>query len=302
MASKNGLLAPQATYGALSESYYLSKDAPIIAPTLVSPITLQSGGAEGTLAVPAEIFVPGPDHASPAYAGAVRISPGANVDAPNGAAGVVIRAVEGTVAGTAATVMEIGTNGESPNQLLIAGADGLSQVYDELYNQPVALQAITLSATNPLAAPDPANVGEIFRCVQAGVAASAVGAIGTNFAVPKTGWYALQLEIALGNAPAPAAPDINVPIAAVGGIDIGQTLSFVITKGVVVEPYGAMEYVAQEFAAADIVVAGGNVIKQFVSQHLFTAGQTYSFTLKSSSALWNIGTNGQIKAELIAMC
>ena len=44
----------------------------------------------------------------------------------------------------------------------------------------------------------------------------------------------------LSNANAPAAPDINVPITAVGTIDIGETLTFVIAQGVVVQPYGAM--------------------------------------------------------------
>lgn len=132
MANKNGLLAPTATHGALSPSYYLSRYEPIVAPTLVAPVNLQSGGEEGTLAVPAEIFVPGPDHAVPAYAGAVRISPGSNEDAPSGAAGVVIRATG--VSGEVATVMEVGTDGEGPNQLLIAGANGLSSVYDEKYN------------------------------------------------------------------------------------------------------------------------------------------------------------------------
>lgn len=295
------ILPPTSTYsgGASDNNLYMRVGQAAVLPsgsTLVSPVNLKAADSSSEGA----IYVDGA--AAGGYQGAVNITPGVNASSAFAGDGITVRTTPGSVAGTAATTVEVGANAQGPNHLYIAGLSGVGEVYDEVYNQPVALQPITLSATNPLAAPDPNNVGEIFRCIQAGVAASAAAAIGTNFAVPKTGWYCLQLEIALGNAPAPAAPDINVPITAAGGIDIGQTLSFVITKGVVVEPYGAMEYVAQEFAAADILVQGGNVIKQFVSQHLFAAGETYGFTLKSSSALWNIGTNGQIKAELIAMC
>lgn len=293
----NGHVLPPA-FASPGTPYYVSAGAgsEVPQPVLIAPITLQANPEEGALDVPAAIQVPGADSADPVFVGGVNIVAGGNAASEDGAAGVIIYAAAG-----GATVMEVGDT-SAGNKILINGASGLGQVYDEVYNQPVSLQPISLSATNPLAAPDLANVGEIFRCTQAGVAASAAAAIGTNFVVPKSGWYSLQIEIALGNAPAPAAPDINVPIVSAGGIDIGQTLSFAIAKGVVVEPYGAMEYVAQEFAAADILVAGGNVIKQFVSQHLFDETQTYTFTLKSSSALWNIGTNGQIKAELIAMC
>lgn len=281
-----------------ADNLYLIKGQQIPSGTaLTNPVPIKSTDATTT----ATLFVSGA--AAGAYQGAINVQPGANAAIAGGVGdGITVRTIAGTAAGTVATTVEIGANAQGANHLYIAGLSGVGEVYDEVYNQPVALQPITLSSTNPLAAPDPANTGEIFRCVQAGVAASAAAAIGTAFQVPKSGWYCLQLEVALGNAPAPAAPDINVPIVAVAGIDIGETLSFTFAKGVVVEPYGTMEFVAQEFAAADIVVAGGNVIKQFVSQHLFTVGETYTFTLKSSSALWNIGTNGQIKAELIAMC
>jgi hypothetical protein len=229
------------------------------------------------------------------YLGAITFS--------TGEAGVIDAADAMTMRPTATGVaVEIGTNSQPINTLSIAGAEGLSEVYDAVYNPAVSLKALTLTDTNPLCAPTVGNTGELFRCEQAGVLASATAAIGTNFEVPVTGWYSLQIEMKLQNAPAPAATDINVPITAVGGIDIGQTLSFAIVKGVVVEPYGLQEMIAQEFAAADILVQGGNVIRQYVSQHLFEAGETYTFTLRSSSALWNIGSGGQLKAELIAMC
>lgn len=291
MSSKNGLISEQAS-SRPGLPYYVSKDEPLLNPSLISPVQLLSADLEAQ----AEIVCRGLNAGVPSpYTGAIKLLPGAS-SVGAAAEGLTVRSVGG------GTQVEVGTDGETPNVLAIAGASGLSQVYDEIYNQPVALQPITLSATNPLCAPIPANVGEIFRCTQAGVAASAAAAIGTNFQVPKSGWYALQIEMSLGNAPAPAAPDINVPIVAIGGIDLGETLTWAITDGVVVEPYAVQEFVSQEFAASAIVQQGGNVIKEHVSMHLFQAGTTYTFSLRSSSALWNIGTNGRLKAELIAMC
>jgi hypothetical protein len=304
MATRNGLIPPLVTHSAPSNSYYaLKKDGVLNQATLVSTTILQSNPAtEGLLTVPASIFVPGPEHPTPAYVGAVRISPGGNVAAEDGSAGIVIRAAAGETS-IASTILEVGTDGESPNRVLIAGLDGLSEVYNELYNQPVDLRPITLSATDPLCAPDPNNVGEIFRCEQAGVAAAASAAIGTNFVVPKTGWYALQTEVKLGNAPVPAAPTINVPITvAPGGVNFGETLSFSFFDGVVAEPYGLMEVTSNEFVVSDILVANTITVRTYTSLHLFEAGNTYTFTLRASSGVWNIGDVGQIKCELIAMC
>lgn len=293
MSSTNGLMGA-AAFRKPGVPYYLqdSAEVTLTQPILVAPVTLESFDRQGaaTLSVGGEAGgVPGP------YTGCINLSPGASSGGP-AADGLTIRAIADGVS------VEVGTNAQDANILSIAGPSGLSQVNDPIYNPAVSLKALTLSATNPLCAPDPANVGELFRCAQAGVAAAAVSAIGTNFQVPVSGWYSLQIEAKLENAAAPAAPNINVPIVAAGGIDIGETLTFAVVKGVVVEPYGVQEMVAQEFAASAILVQGGNVIRQYVSQHLFDAAETYSFTLRSSSALWNIGTNGQIKAELIAMC
>lgn len=288
MSGKNGLMCPEA-YANPETPYYADADTAIVAPTLVSPIALEAADRTSTG------FMTVGGLAEGAYQGAVSIQSGANGVQP---ATQVCLTGRSTATGC---IVEVGDNAQAVNQLRIAGPSGTSLVNDPVYNPAASLKALTLSATNPLCAPTPGNVGELFRCAQAGVAASAAAAIGTNFQVPATGWYCLQIEMALGNAPAPAAPDINVPIVAAGGIDIGQTLSWAIIQGVVVEPYGLLETVAQEFAAADILVQGGNVVRQYNSQHLLAAGTTYTFTLKSSSALWNIGTNGQLKAELIAM-
>ena len=296
MANVNGLIAPPA-YKNPEVPYYLVDDAGTVInqPTLVSAIDIESTDRTAS----AQLSVVGLEGSPPAltvYSGSIGLRPGTSSlgAAP---AGVNIRSLANGVA------VEVGTDGVGiVNTLGVAGADGVAQVYDELYNPAVSLKALTLSSTNPLCAPVVGNVGELFRCSQAGVLASATAGVGTNFQVPVSGWYSLQIEINLGNAPAPAAPDINVPITPVGTIDIGETLTFVVAQGVVVQPYGAHECVSSEFLASAITQQGGNVIRQYVSQHLFAAGTTYTFTLRSSSALWNIGTNGQIKAELIAMC
>lgn len=303
MANKNGLCAPEA-YAAPNNPYYASsqlRSPTIVSPTLVSTITLQSGGAEGTLAVPADIVVPGPTHATPAYVGAVRISPGGNEDAPNGAAGVVIRAGEGVNPGEACTIMEIGTNGESPNQLYIAGSQGLSEVYDELYNQPVALRDVVLSNVSPTNIVDTANPGEIFRCAQAGVAASALAAIGATVEVPRSGWYMVAIEVKMTNAPAPAPPSIELAIGAAGPFNVGSSLTFAMTDGVVANPYGVLDVNTMDFAVSQIADVNDGPVRQYSFMQLLEAETEYTFTLRSSNAAINIGV-GQIKAELIAMC
>jgi hypothetical protein len=259
---------------------------------LAAPVIFQAE-APATAGNPV-IYVEG--SAASAVGGSLALVPGSRTGAAAPDAGLTI------VAQPAGVSVYVGTDGQATNLLSVAGANGLSQVYDEKYNQPMGLRAITLTNTNILAVPQVGNVGEIFRCVQAGVAASAVAAIGTNFTVPLSGFYTLQIEYKLQNAAAPAAYDINVPIVAVGDIDIGQTLTFTISQGAVVEPYGSSSVGSQEFAVQSIVSQGGGIIRCYVSEHSLVAGTVYTFGLRSSSALWNIGSAGQIKAELIAMC
>lgn len=292
-APQGGLILCQQTRPNATEAYYLKKGEPIDPAILVSPVGIQSADGVSTPSLIARGLVGG---VPTPYTGGITIEPASSSLGP-APAGLNIHA------GVAGVAVEVGTNGAGiVNTLEIAGASGLSQVNDPVYNPAVALKAITMVSTNPLSAPTVGNTGEIFRCAQAGVVASATSAVGNTFTVPADGWYSLQMEVKLENDVAPAVPSINVPITPAGSIDIGETLTFTITQGVVVEPYGAMECVSQEFAVSSILQQGGNVIRQYVSQHLFQAGVNYVFALRSSSALWNIGANGQIKAELIAMC
>jgi hypothetical protein len=206
--------------------------------------------------------------------------------------------------------MEVGTDGEAPNQVLIAGPDGLSEVYNELYYQPVALREITMLTENPLSARDPDNTSEIFRTLQDGVAAADAGNSPANtFTVPKTGFYALQIQLSLFNGVAPAAPDINVPaIVAPGGINVFGGIEFTLLTQTPLQvvPYGATEVAGSELFISDVLAVGSGVSKVKTAMYLLQADTTYRFIMAVSrptgSTAWNIGTNGQIKAELIAMC
>lgn len=303
MDALNGLLPPALTHSAVTNSYYLTKDAPVIdeptliAPTLISPVALLSADS----AASASMTVTGLSGGAPApYTGAVTINTGGSSAGPSAVA-ITSRA------GANGAIVEIGANAQASNLLLIAGASGTGQVYDEVYNQPVALQAITMVSQTPLCVRDPANTSEIFRCAQAAVAAADAGAGQTNrFTVPKSGFYALQMEVNLFNAPAPAAPTVNVPAVVAGGIDVYGALGFTLSNGVVVIPYGSHEMVGGELFSSDCLLANSGVNKIHCGMYLLAAGTTYSFTMAANrpagSTAWNIGDAGAIKAELIAMC
>jgi hypothetical protein len=130
----------------------------------VSTVSIQGNVAEGGLALPAKIVVPGTTHATPAYVGAMKLIPGGNVAAPTSSNGVVIRAAAGP-----STIVEVGTNGEGPNQLLIAGASGLSQVNDPVYNpvQPFVEASPGETTTSPEAINN-ANPSNSFRTIPLG--------------------------------------------------------------------------------------------------------------------------------------
>lgn len=134
--STNGHLAPQNTHAQIEESYYaLTSGSTLSGVTLVTPVVLQGVASEGALAFPARIVVPGTTHADPEYVGAVAIRPGGNPAAPSGSAGIVVRAVAPAIPGpgTGGTVLEVGTDTEAPNIIAVAGVDGLSLVYNQLY-------------------------------------------------------------------------------------------------------------------------------------------------------------------------
>lgn len=297
-ANKSGLTIP-AAYAAPGKPFYLGQPfTSLTEPTLVAPITLQAANADGTLLEPAHIYVAGENNVDAAYVGAVIIQPGGNDASAVPGNGITVRTGAGP-----STIVEIGTDAEDNNLLYIAGADGVGQVYDEKYNPAVALRDVVLSNVSPTNVVVTANPGEIFRCTQAGVLASATAAIGANVVVPRSGFYQVAIEVKMANAAAPAPVDVQLAVGvAPGGFNIGSTLTFAMTTGVVVNPYAVMDVNTLEFACDQVAIVNDGPVRQYSFMQLLEAGTTYTFTLKSSNALINIGSAGQIKAELIAMC
>lgn len=298
MSSDNGLIGSSA-YRKPGVPYYMQEGAEVVLrqPTLVAPITLESfdEAAQAIMTVrglTAGVPVP--------YTGGVSINPGAS-SLGTAPAGLNIHSIANGVA------VEVGTDTATANTLSIAGPAGLARVYDETYNQPVALQPITMVSVNPLCAPAAGNTSEIFRCGQAAVAAADSGLGQANqFRVPKTGFYALQMEVSLFNGPAPAPPAINVPAIVSGGIDVYGSMELTIAESAVVIPYGTREIVGGSIFSSDCLLADNGFDSTFQALYLLDATKTYVFVLSVSrpagSSAWNIGPNGQIKAELIAMC
>lgn len=285
------------------DNIYLIKGQQIPSGTvLTNPVPIES--SDGT--TNATLFVNGED--AGAYQGSINIQPGANATIPGGVGdGMTIRTIAGTAAGSVATTVEIGANAQGANHLYIAGLSGVGEVYDEVYNQPVSLQPLTITQVSATNVYDSNNPGEFFRCTQAGVAASVAAAIGCVIQVPRTGWYMCAIEIDLANAPAPAPISINTPINAQppGYINVGETLQFSFVgpqPNVTVTPYGNLDVGAQELAQSQNLSANDGAVRQYTFMQKFDATQTYRFLFKASSPVWNIGAAGQIKAELIAMC
>jgi len=116
----SGLIGPPA-YANFKTPYYLSRTDKLTN-DLISQVNILSADLSST----ATITVTG--DSDPSYKGAITLNSGAN---NSGSSKVILT---GRTVGTTAQV-EIGTNSQS-NKLLIAGNDGLSQVYDAFYNRP----------------------------------------------------------------------------------------------------------------------------------------------------------------------
>jgi hypothetical protein len=287
----SGLIASQRTRSGIPDNstYYILKGQAIDHPALVAPIDLLPDNKSTT----ANILVEG---ANGAYKGALTFNPGANSTIPAVQPdGLTLRAVAGGVQ------VEVGTDGQAVNNLKIAGADGLSSVYDELYNQPVSLSPITQVQTAPLLTPD--NDEEVLRCVQAGIAA-AIATPGSQFnifSVPKTGAYMIQTEVAIGNAT--STNTVVIPSTVVGGVPIWKSISlgFQVQGTVQAIPYASFEILGGDFYGEQAFAANGLITKTFTSVAFLTAGINYAVTLNCDAG-WNIGSGGQIKTELITMC
>jgi len=290
MANVNGLLASPSTHANVETPYYATATYPVF----TEPLVIKSQDAT-TQSV---VFVDG--LAAGAYQGAINIVPGVNATAASAGAGITVRTVAGTGAGNPATTVEIGTNTQGGNNLLIAGLSGTGRVYDEVYNQPVSLQPISKQQTEPAIVP--ANPEEVLRGGQAAIAAAIAnpGSQANFFQVPRTGAYMIQTEIAVGNAG--VANTVVIPSTLVGGVPIWESisLSFRIQGGSPI-PYASFEVLGGDFYGDEAFASSSIIQKTFTSVALLTAGVQYVITLNAGAG-WNIGDGGQIKTELVAMC
>jgi hypothetical protein len=294
------ILPPTSTYsgGGSDNNLYLRAGQPVVLPsgsTLTSAVNLKAADGSST----ATLNVQG--LADPVYQGAINLRPGINASSAASGQGLTVRTIAGGVAGSAATNVEIGTDGQGPNYLYIAGLSGVGQVYDEVYNQPVTLQPITKVQTDPLLTP--ANPEEILRCGQPAIAAAGLAPdppISNFFTVPRTGAYTIQTEVAVGNQG--VGNTVVIPSTVVGGVPIWESigLSFRVQGGASL-PYASFEVIGGEFYGEQAFASNSFITKTYTSIALLTAGVTYVVTL-TAGANWNIGTAGQIKTELISMC
>jgi len=271
--------------------YYAESENPVIRqPTLVSPVALQNPAATSTG------FLTVGSAAEGVYEGAISIQPGQNALQPVGnQVGLTVRAT------TLGVNVEIGDNAQDENLLYIAGPDGVAQVYDEKYNQPVQLQTITIVASDPDCTPT--GGAEIFRCTQAAVAQAGAGTVQFNrIQVPRSGAYVMQSEIRMGNGA--GANTVVLPSAIVGGIPIWNSLALGMQEfsTVIAVPYSQVEVIGGDFAAIDTFASNSLTIKTYSQVLILDATKEYAITLAANSAAWNIGDAGQIKVELIAMC
>lgn len=246
---------------------------------LVAPVIFQAE-APATAGNPV-IYVEG--NAASAVGGSLALVPGSRTGAAAPDAGLTI------VAQPTGVSVYVGTNGQATNLLSVAGASGLSRVYDGAYNQPVDLVPITIGVAN--FPPQAGNTGEIFRST------SFTGALQQNqqIQVPKTGWYMMQSEVRVGGAgiTLPGCP-ITTP-----GVDIPGSLSITLYTGVVGLPYGG-----QCISAFSLYNRSDTDIDSYVFQNVLylTAATNYSLNvIGAPTSGWNLGANGQIKVELISM-
>lgn len=292
MSNKNGLIGAQA-FRNPTKPYYLENTSEVTLeqPILVAPITLKSFDLQADATVSCGGFQSGAPYP---YTGAINLSPG---ESSLGAAadGLTIRAVAN------GAQVEVGTNGQAVNNLMIAGASGLSRVYDETYNQPVALQAITITASDPDCVPS--GVGNIFLCGQTAVAQAGAGVEQFNrFTVPRTGAYMFQTRFVLGNGV--GANTVVLPSTLVGGVPVWNMLELVMSEYGTVSavPFGTVEVLGADFQAIDTFEENSFTARVYSAVVFLDSTKEYAIGLVSNSALWNIGTAGSISANLVAMC
>jgi hypothetical protein len=237
------------------------------------------------------------------YTGSIQLNPGAS-SAGGAEVGVNIKSAANGVS------VEVGTNAATGNQLFIAGPQGLSEVNDGTYNPPVQFLPITInSVSNPAFQPDSSNPSEVFRCAQAGVdIANAGSPANVSFTVPKNGFYTLLVELRLQNPL--STTDVSFPVVAgdpapiFGSIEFN--LSFASGEGVIVVPYGTLEFGGASMYVSNLFTANQGYSTTSANTYYLTTAQPYTMSLLTykptlAANNWSIGSAGQLKAELICL-
>jgi hypothetical protein len=170
-----------------------------------------------------------------------------------------------------------------------------------VYNQPVALVPITQVQTAPLLTPT--NPEEVLRGGQAAIAA-AIATPGSQFnifTVPRTGAYMIQTQISIGNTG--VGNTVVIPSTLVGGVPIWSSVSlgFQIQGTATTVPYASFEVIGGDFYGDQAFANSSLITKTYTSVAFLTAATNYAVILNCAAG-WNIGSGGQIKTELIAMC
>lgn len=210
----SGLIGPPA-YANFRTPYYLSKTDKLTN-DLISPVEIFTSDLSNS----AEIVV----NSSPAnYNGSITLITGENVNGPP-MVGMTLR-----TSGENEATIEVGDNVQD-NKLMIAGASGLSQVFDAVYNPPTGVQVVNILGPDPT---DNYPNGWLSDSPADGTIFSSGGS--ASFNVPKTGLYMIQSSIMMapatvsagGSASGAFSLQITVntfgtPFNPVGGIVIGQ--------------------------------------------------------------------------------
>jgi len=241
---------------------------------LAAPVIIQAE-APGTAGNPV-IYVEG--SAASAVGGSLALIPGSRTGAAAPSAGLTI------VSQPTGVQVYVGTNAQATNNLSVAGASGLSQVYDGVYNQPVDLVPIAIAI--PTYPPQVGNTGEIFRST------SFTGPLeqNQNITVPKTGWYMLQTELRVGGA------GVSLPGVPAG---VPGAIQFNFTQGATAVPYAS-----NSVSALSLYNDSDLDLDTYMMHNLLylTAATNYFYgVLGVPNAGFNLGASGQIKAELISM-
>ena len=171
----SGTIPPLATNYNNDGCYFIKKGEPIDGP-LISQVNILSADLSST----ARITVTGDSDSS--YKGAITLNSGAN---NSGSSQVILT---GRTVGPTTAQIEIGDNAQT-NKLLIAGNDGLSQVYDAFYNRPYIVGP---NITGNYITNSP-NAGTLFSTFDS-----------DNFVLNNLGFYRFELNISL-----PANQEVN---------------------------------------------------------------------------------------------